>query len=190
MAFGYLIAGSPFTLPMCLAGDLGSPLQFGCPPGTLDPGDGCPTDRPLQWLPDQSRGALHLLPPSQYAVCSQAGALGPIADLPFTLRTYLEEDLGGAPFGLDVRRECCWWIVRGLSPSCSVLCFVDNLEHMLYDSVLPTPLLTMPPPAARGLSTCRHAAEAARTTGSALTTYDSILKHTDLAKTLVVFEGL
>ncbi|EJK50775.1 hypothetical protein THAOC_30126 [Thalassiosira oceanica] len=36
-AFGP-IAGSPFTLRMCLAEDMGSPLRFGRPPGTLDPG--------------------------------------------------------------------------------------------------------------------------------------------------------
>ncbi|EJK49156.1 hypothetical protein THAOC_31996, partial [Thalassiosira oceanica] len=90
-AFGP-IAGSPFTLRMCLAEDMGSPLRFGRPPGTLDPGDGCPTDRPLQWLPDQSGRPASS--PYQYAACNQAGALGPIADRPFTLRTYLEEDLG------------------------------------------------------------------------------------------------
>ncbi|EJK77244.1 hypothetical protein THAOC_00935 [Thalassiosira oceanica] len=77
---------------MCLAKDMGSPLRFGRPPGTLDPGDGCPTDRPLQWLPDQSGRPASS--PYQYAACNQAGAIGPISDRPFTLRTYLEEDLG------------------------------------------------------------------------------------------------
>ncbi|EJK59659.1 hypothetical protein THAOC_20085 [Thalassiosira oceanica] len=75
--------------------------------GTLDPGDGCPTDRPLQWLPDQSGRPASS--PYQYAACNQAGALGPIADRPFTLRTYLEEDLGcplrfGRPPGVLVDR--------------------------------------------------------------------------------------
>ncbi|EJK56027.1 hypothetical protein THAOC_24155, partial [Thalassiosira oceanica] len=82
-------------LPIASGRYLGSPLRFGRPPGTLDPGDGCPTDRLLQWLPDQSGRPASS--PYQYAACSQAGALGPIADRPFTLRMYLEEDLGVPP---------------------------------------------------------------------------------------------
>ncbi|EJK51201.1 hypothetical protein THAOC_29648, partial [Thalassiosira oceanica] len=60
-AFGP-IAGSPFTLRMCLAEDMGSPLRFGRPPGTLDPGVmGVPrTARSSGFL--TNRGALHLLP--------------------------------------------------------------------------------------------------------------------------------
>ncbi|EJK67885.1 hypothetical protein THAOC_11012 [Thalassiosira oceanica] len=124
-AFGP-IAGSPFTLRMCLAGDLGSPLRFGRPPGTLDPGDGCPTDHPLQWLPDQSGRPTSSF--SQYAACSQAGALGPIADRPFTLRTYLEEDLGcplrfGRPPGMLVD--------RGGGPGRSILWTTDALRFGL-----------------------------------------------------------
>ncbi|EJK72510.1 hypothetical protein THAOC_05962 [Thalassiosira oceanica] len=80
-------------------------------------------DRPLQWLPDQSGRPTSSF--SQYAACSQAGALGPIADRPFTLRMYLEEDLGcplwfGRPPGMLVD--------RGGGPSRSVLWTTDALQ--------------------------------------------------------------